>query len=311
MLFGNNNRSKNLDSMYYNQLPSSIRVQLEALKSLDIYTKKHIEEVPKYVYKICNELGVTNEKLNFIVISAYLHDVGKIFVPSKILQKNGKLTDEEYEIMKSHSEKGYEICMSLDDIRPYASTVKAHHESLDGSGYPDGLVGTQMTYEARIIKVADVYSALSSKRQYKEAFSTQKIMEIMYKDVENHKMDGKVVYALFKVLIKEKIDTLNELKHSMGLYKKQLKYSQNIFRELEHYAKQQLNSYEVMKNLKYDEYLYDFINIDIKNIIDANELYSALQTNMKLFSSNIDKYSNIKNEIKELKKYCNKIKDRI
>lgn len=311
MLFGKENRSKTIDSLYYNQLPSSIRVQLEALKSLDRYTKKHIEEVPIYVYKICRQLGIYGQKLDFIVIAAYLHDVGKIFIPPKVLQKQGKLTDEEYEIMKSHSAKGYELCMSLDDIRPYASTVRGHHESLDGSGYPDRLMGSQISYETRIIKVADVYSALSSKRQYKEAFSTKQIMEIMYKDVANHKMDSEIVYALLRVLIKEKIENLNELKRNIRVYKRQLKYSQNVFEELKYFAKEKMNSYEVMENIKCNPYLYKIININMDYIHDANDLYKNIENNIEQINNTIKSYDNIKNEIKELVDYSKKVANKI
>ena len=311
MLFGNRNRSRMVDSMYYNQLPSSIRVQLEALKSLDRYTKKHIEEVPIYAYKICRQLGIHGQRLDFIMTAAYLHDVGKIFIPPRVLQKQGKLTDEEFDIMKSHSAKGYELCMSLEDIRPYASTVRGHHESLDGSGYPDRLVGSQISYETRIIKVADVYSALSSKRQYKEAFSTKQIIEIMYKDVDNHKMDSEIVYALLRVVTKEKIQELYDLKRNIRVYKKQLKYTRNVYELLQYYAQMKLNSYEVMELIKNNRELYNIIDINLEDIKDANDLYNKLNVNIKQLETKVNSYDSIKNEIKELEEYSKKVMDKM
>jgi hypothetical protein len=143
------------------------------------------------------------ETLKFCVLSAYLHDVGKVMIPSEVLQKNGKLTDEEYEIIKSHTTHGYDICMKYNELRKFAPIVRAHHESLDGSGYPDKLVGNQIPFVASIIKVADVYDALTRKRQYKEGFRQSDAVRIMLEDVKKNKMSAKILKYLVKHIIGE------------------------------------------------------------------------------------------------------------
>ena len=118
--------------------------------------------------------------------AAPTHDLGKITIDSSILNKPGKLTDEEYEIMKTHAAKSGELVLILLDgveeerfVKVAFNVARHHHERWDGRGYPDGLVGTMIPLEARIMAVADVYDALVSKRSYKEAMSFEQVNEIM------------------------------------------------------------------------------------------------------------------------------------
>ena len=111
-----------------------------------------------------------------------LHDIGKIFIPPSVLQKPGRLTDEEYAIMKTHTTIGYKICMDDLKLRPYAAGALYHHEGLDGSGYPNGVKGNDIPYEAQIIRVADEFEAITAKRQYKSHVGIIETLNILIDD---------------------------------------------------------------------------------------------------------------------------------
>ena len=133
-----------------------------------------------------NKLGLSNTFLKNLIKAAPMHDLGKVAVDDAILRKPGRFTDEEYEIMKSHAEKGAEIVEKIlkdindpDLCKLAVNVAHYHHERFDGSGYPTGISGEQIPIEARIMAIADVYDALVSKRCYKEAFSFEKAYEII------------------------------------------------------------------------------------------------------------------------------------
>ena len=117
-------------------LDDKIRYQLKMLDGLDTFTRRHCENVANITCRLCEYLGMSEGFTIYCTTCAYLHDVGKLFIPPAVLQKPGKLTDEEYEIMKSHAAIGNEICMKDEKLRPYAAGAYFHHEALNGTGYP-------------------------------------------------------------------------------------------------------------------------------------------------------------------------------
>lgn len=139
--------------------------------------KGFTEILAREVMKEYQEFGLTEKKIEVIVVSSSLHDIGKIAIPDNILLKPGKLTDEEYEYMKSHTTRGSEILKQLKDVwdEDYQKTCyeicRHHHERYDGRGYPDGLKGEEIPISAQIVSIADVYDALVSERVYKSAYS--------------------------------------------------------------------------------------------------------------------------------------------
>lgn len=201
-------------------LDISMQEQLNALDSLDVFTRKHCENVAALTCRICEYLHCSKGFTEYCTICAYLHDIGKLFIPPSILQKPGVLTDEEYNIMKTHTTIGYQMCMKDEHLRPYAAGTIYHHEALDGSGYPNGLKGKDVPYEGQIIRVADEYDAIVSKRQYKTHIGISDTLKILIANtqpnektkasdalstiVENSKL-GKnnpiIVKALLKVVI--------------------------------------------------------------------------------------------------------------
>ena len=160
-------------------LDQSMQYQLNMLDSLDVFTRKHCENVASITCRLCEYLHLNKNFTAYCTICAYLHDIGKQFIPPEILQKPGKLTDEEFEIMKTHTTIGYEMCMKDLKLRPYAAGPYYHHEALDGSGYPQGLSGKDIPYEAQIIRVADEYDAIVSKRQYKSHVGISDTLKIL------------------------------------------------------------------------------------------------------------------------------------
>ena len=155
---------------FYNQstlrsynLDESIRYQLSVLDNLDTFTRKHSENVANLTCRICERLKLNKDFTIYCTICAYLHDIGKMFVPSEILHKKGFLTDEEYEIMKSHTTLGYKMCMEDPQLRPYANGTLYHHESLNGTGYPSGLTRKDIPIEGQIIHDADEFDAIAYK----------------------------------------------------------------------------------------------------------------------------------------------------
>ena len=200
-------------------LTSSMRYQLSMLDKLDIFTRKHSENVASIVCRLCEYLHLSKYFTSYCTICAYLHDIGKIFIPPEILQKPTKLTDSEYEIIKTHTILGYKMCMDDLELRPYALGPKYHHECLNGTGYPEGLKGNEIPLEDQIIKVADEYDAIVSKRQYKTHVKISETLKILIKEaqpstkevaldnaangVKVGRLNKKVVKTLFKVVIED------------------------------------------------------------------------------------------------------------
>lgn len=199
--------NNNTDKELYNKLSKNVQKQIEKLDELDIYTSKHIHSVPQLVNKMCQKMNCTEKEIKFFVQCAYLHDIGKIFIPPEILQKKGKLTDDEYKIMKTHTTQGAELCESLISLKKYSNVARSHHENEDGSGYPNGI--NNIPIEAAIIKVADVYDALVSKRQYKEEIKITKAIDILKESLIDKGLANKIVFkALLDVIIEN--ESINE-----------------------------------------------------------------------------------------------------
>ena len=142
----------------------------------DPYTSGHQQRVAELACRIAVKMQLSAEEINCIRIAGILHDVGKISIPAEILSKPTRLTDLEMNLMKTHSEAGYEILKGISFPWPVADIVIQHHERIDGSGYPQGLSGENILREARIIAVADVVEAMSSHRPYRAALGLPRAM---------------------------------------------------------------------------------------------------------------------------------------
>ncbi|MEP7326925.1 MAG: HD-GYP domain-containing protein, partial [Gemmatimonadota bacterium] len=143
----------------------------QSIESSDQYTHGHCSRVADYGIMVARQLGLDEEQLTTIRLGAYLHDLGKVKVPHEVLNKPGKLTVEEFEVIKMHPVWGIELLAAVEfpwDIKPI---IRWHHEKFDGSGYPDRLKGDEIPLSAQIICIADVYDALTTNRSYRKAMT--------------------------------------------------------------------------------------------------------------------------------------------
>ena len=165
-------------------LDETMRYQLGMLDTLDPYTRLHSENVANITCRLCEYMHMNKNFTIYCTTCAYLHDIGKLFIPSEILQKNGPLNDEEYEIMKTHTTIGYKMCMDDPKLRPYSAGTIYHHEALNGTGYPKGLTKKDIPIEGQIIRVADEFDAIVSKRQYKTHIGITDTLKLLIEDTQ-------------------------------------------------------------------------------------------------------------------------------
>jgi putative two-component system response regulator len=171
-----------------------------AIEAKDTYTQGHTERVSQFALLIGHNMGLSAEDQNSLFKGGILHDIGKIAVPDAILNKPGKLTDEEFNIIRSHPDRGEKICIPLNSIKSSLSIIRHHHERLDGSGYPDKLTGDKIPVTARIMAIVDIYDALTTNRSYRAALPQEKAISILENESEKGWWD-KEILAEFKKLI--------------------------------------------------------------------------------------------------------------
>ena len=173
-----------------------IRALTAAIDAKDPYTSGHSERVARIAVRLAEELGMTPNQRGDLYLMGLLHDVGKIGVDDAVLKKPGPLTPEEYRQIQAHVEIGVHILADLKKLNHLLPGVRHHHESLDGTGYPCGLAGESIPFEARILAVADSYDAMSSTRPYRRRLSPSQIDEILRKG-SGVQWDPRIIDALF------------------------------------------------------------------------------------------------------------------
>jgi HD-GYP domain-containing protein (c-di-GMP phosphodiesterase class II) len=178
---------------------SSIRALVNAVEAKDEYTRGHTERVTEYSVMLATTMGLSSDEIQRIELSALLHDVGKIGIPDKILLKPGKLTDEEFEVVKEHPTRGVKMLQPIKQLRTVVDGIKHHHEKLDGSGYPDGLMGNGIPLVARIITVGDAFDAMTTDRPYRKAMSREEALRRLKQD-SNTQFDPELVELFLKCI---------------------------------------------------------------------------------------------------------------
>ncbi|HEX6821835.1 MAG TPA: HD domain-containing phosphohydrolase [Candidatus Sulfotelmatobacter sp.] len=176
----------------------SIQMLAGAVDEKDPYTRGHSDRVTRYSLLIAKELGLPASFMETLQISAQLHDVGKIGIEDHILKKPGALTEEEFEVMKTHTTKGANILRPVPQLAEMLPGIELHHEALDGRGYPYGLKGEQIPLLARVIAVADTFDALTTNRPYQQAHTPEQALEII-KNIAGKRLDPEAVNALLAV----------------------------------------------------------------------------------------------------------------
>lgn len=292
-------------------LNESMRYQLGILDNLDVFTRIHSENVANITCRLCEYMKLGNDFTVYCTICAYLHDIGKIFIPSSILQKKGSLTDEEYEIMKKHTTLGYKMCMDDLKLRPYSAGCLYHHEALNGTGYPNGLTKKDIPIEGQIIKVADEFDAIVSKRQYKSHIGITDTLKILVKEAQPTiqksvalksmkeeaqlgKINPKVLKCLFKVVI----DDINYEISGIFDYTKHLSY------QIERLEK--INKLNIKLEKAKTQSKKDYIKANMKYLFEGGENFRNYKYVLEEYRvANLKKkeiINNLFSEIKEIKK---------
>ena len=184
-----------------------------ALDARDPYTRWHSENVTKYSVEIAKAMGLNLSYVETVRRAALLHDIGKIGISDRILLKEGKLTDEEYEQIKLHPVKGERIIRSLPFLKEVASLVRHHHERYDGKGYPDGISGKKIEVGAMILAVADSFDAMTSDRPYRKALSLEEAINQL-KANKGKQFSPVIVDCFLKVIENNPSILLSQKEHS-------------------------------------------------------------------------------------------------
>jgi HD-GYP domain-containing protein (c-di-GMP phosphodiesterase class II) len=188
---------------------NSIRTLAAAIDAKDPYTRGHSERVARYAVVVARHFGLSAEEIRRVRISALLHDVGKIGIDDRILRKPTALTDEEFEVMKTHPVKGALIMGQIPQLKDVIPGIKHHHEKWEGGGYPDGLVKTEIPLIARIVSVADTFDAMTTTRPYQKAMQLEFVVSRI-KSFSGTRFDPDVVVALGKAFETRDLEVVGE-----------------------------------------------------------------------------------------------------
>jgi HD-GYP domain-containing protein (c-di-GMP phosphodiesterase class II) len=195
VVIANTNLYQDLELFIINMVKSLVF----AIEAKDVYTRGHSERVSRLCMQMGKQLGLQGKDLEALRWASILHDIGKIGIPETILNKPGSLTDEEFDVIKDHPAKGFEILKPVEQLVCSLPGILHHHERFDGKGYPSRLAGDQIPLAARIIAVADTFDAISSTRSYRSAKSYYKALAIV-KEVAGSQLDPEIVSVFCKIV---------------------------------------------------------------------------------------------------------------
>ncbi|MCK4259336.1 MAG: HD-GYP domain-containing protein [Halanaerobiales bacterium] len=179
-------------------------ILVSLLEIKDSYTASHSKQVRKYAIAVAQMMGLSVEEIRDIAFAATLHDIGKIGVAHNILNKPGKLTSQEFKIIKQHPVVADDVLKSIKELNYIRNIIRHHHERFDGTGYPDQLAGEDIPFEARIISVADAFDAMTSDRPYRKALKFKDAIDIMIEE-KGKQFDSDIVDSLLKYLYSQKL----------------------------------------------------------------------------------------------------------
>ena len=175
-----------------------LEVFVDRLAKVEAYFEAHVQRACFYALNFGRYIGLSDAEMKLLYLATFFHDAGKVSIPAAILQKPGPLTPEEFEVMKTHPVLSAEICLKLGPLEEIAPLVAAHHEKLDGSGYPRGLKDKDIPFLARIVATIEIYDALRNERSYKQPFSLEKSVEILREEAAAGRLDKNLIEAFVK-----------------------------------------------------------------------------------------------------------------
>ena len=195
-------------------LSAIVDVLVRVTEQRDPYTAGHQQRVADLARAIAEEMGEPAEVCDVVHLAGRVHDLGKVAIPSAILAKPGRLTDIEFDLVRTHAEVGHDILGSVDMPWPLSDIVRQHHEKLDGSGYPDGLRGDDIRIEARILTVADVVEAMTSHRPYRPSLGVQAALKEV-REGAGDRFDPQVVAACVRLFVEGRF-SFHEAQEALG-----------------------------------------------------------------------------------------------
>lgn len=292
------------------ELDYALKDHLIVMDSMDMFTKRHSENVANLVGRICQYMRCRSQFTIHCILAAYIHDIGKLFIPKEILNKPGRLTDEEYAIMKSHTTLGYNYCMEDLSLRPYSDGPWYHHEALNGTGYPRGLRKPDIPYSAQIIRVADEYDAIVTKRQYTTHVNISATLQDLIQDAlpskdvialdqlkQNEqlgKINPKPLRALFKVVIDDTLYEISCIMNYVDYIKSQIKRLQTI------------EKYEKKRDSSKKPSTKDYYTAGMKLLLEQGETLENYKQVLSEYENALvirkDRIDKLYNEIKIIKK---------
>ncbi|MBI3540679.1 MAG: response regulator [Deltaproteobacteria bacterium] len=187
----------------YDDLDSSENILFslaQAIETKDQYTRGHSERVARYSRMLAKALGLSESDQEFIWRGGLLHDIGKIGISEVILHKPGPLNEEEMIHIRTHPQKGFEICSPLKSLSPSLTVIKSHHERFDGCGHPDGLECDKIPLMARIASIADSFDAMTTDRPYRKAMKLEEALKIFDREIGNGQWDPQLVTEFVKMM---------------------------------------------------------------------------------------------------------------
>lgn len=191
-------------------IASVITTLIVMIETRDGYTEGHCHRMSNYAAAVGRALGLGNPDLQALHRGGFLHDIGMLAIPSAVLQKPGRLEPEEFALVKTHTVRGDELCRTLRSLQAVRPIIRHHHERLDGSGYPDGLQGTEVPLLAQIIGVVDVYDAITSRRPYQPAQSASDALQLLRQEVQRGWRQREIVDAFEGIIRSGRQETFAE-----------------------------------------------------------------------------------------------------
>lgn len=178
----------------------TVRNLADSLEEKDSYTRNHCDRVTRYSLAIAQKMGLNEEEMLSLEFAGLLHDIGKIGIPSEIINKQGTLTCEEYEVIKRHPEIGYDLLKNMAFLDTSSRILLQHHERIDGKGYPYGLEADEIDQLAKILAIADAYDAMTTVRPYRmERLSNEQVIDEFTRH-KNTQFDEKIVEVFIDIL---------------------------------------------------------------------------------------------------------------
>lgn len=283
-------------------LHKDIRYQISLLDSLDVRLSKHSENVANISNKICNYLNLNQKYIEYVVTCAYIHDIGKLYIPPSIAKKPiEELTNEEYIEYMKHADIGFNICRNEENIREFLPGPYYHHERLDGTGFPQGLKGKDIPFEAKIIAVANMYDHLLNDDVYKNPKdinnkkSKLEILSIMRKARINKEIDRTVFSALIKA-VKDEVEY--EI-YNLSIYINHLNNEIDRFKEaLKHY-----NIAMKTKNINKKEYHEMYTKGFLTSREEISETPKYLKDAIEAYQKKMEEYKKLKKEFRAIRTF--------